>query len=158
MSGIAGKPAIAGPAFARHKRPAVFGLILAYPKGAKVVIGLTTGAQHRVIPAPRAARAVALAGGGRQIGQQGGLWLIGGQIAPGALFCFNHEMAGAIQVYEATRLGAGVDEGDRMFKAIGVGLGRFGRGGGALHAQKIRQFGRKGLEVGTLAAARRFPA
>lgn len=53
-----------------------------------VAIGLISGAQHGVIPAPCAACAMAFAGRGGQIGQQGRLGVIWCRITPRALLGF----------------------------------------------------------------------
>ena len=126
--------------------------------GAGVAIRLISGAHHGVIPAPRAARAVPLAGGAGQVGQQGGLRVILGLVRGDALFRFHDEMARAVEVDETARLAAGVNEGHGVLETIGIGARGLGRGGGSGQVQHLAEFVREGLEVGAFAAARLLPA
>lgn len=123
---------------------------------ASIAIGLIAGAQHGVIPAPRAALAMALAFDG-VLGEEGKLVRLRLPAFADALLGLHHEMAGAVEVDIAARLAAGVQEGDRAFKAVVVVLHIRSGGFGGVNAQKLGQFDGELLKIGALTAARGRP-
>ena len=85
----------------------------------------------------------------RGVGQKGKLIVIGGG-AMNALLGLHYERPAPVQIDKAARLGAGVDEGDRAFKAEIVTLRIRGGGVGGIDVQQLGQLNRELLKVGAL--------
>lgn len=83
--------------------------------------------------------------------------LVGDGGSRDALLGLHHEMAGAVEIDIAARQAAGVQEGDRAFKAVVVVLRIRGGGLGGVNAKKLGQFDGELLKIGALTAARGRP-